>query len=97
MSFYGNVINPPVFFSKIAVGPNEDTVSVEEGGLVLKLIGDETVSVTKTDINTIQFGQVYSNGLYLQCKDDSSRYFKLTVDSNGVLEIYEVEEKKEAN
>lgn len=90
MSFYGNVINPPVFFSKIAVGPNEDTISVEEGGLVLKLIGDETISVTKTDIDTIQFGQVYSNGLYLQCKDDPTQWFKLTVDSKGVLEIYKV-------
>lgn len=97
MSFYGNVINPPSFFSAIKVGPNEDELTVKEGGMVLKLIGDETVSITKTDIDTIQFGQVYSNGLYLQCKDDSSRYFKLTVDSNGVLEIHEVEEKKEAN
>lgn len=90
MSFYGNVINPPAFFSAIKVGPNEDTLTVKEGTMVLKLVGDGTISINKTDIDTIQFGQVYSNGLYLQCKDDPTQWFKLTVNSKGVLEIYEV-------
>ena len=90
MSFYGNVINPPAFFSAIAVGPKEDTLTVIEGGMVLKLIGDGTISIDKTNDNTIQFGQVYSNGLYLQCKDNADKWFKLTVNSKGVLEIYEV-------
>lgn len=90
MSFYGNVINPPAFFSAIKVGPNEDTLTVKEGTMVLKLISDGTISIDKTDIDTIQFGQVYSNGLYLQCKDDPTQWFKLTVDSKGVLEIYKV-------
>lgn len=94
MSFYGNVINPPVFFSAIKVGPNEDELTVKEGGMVLKLISDGTISIDKTDIDTIQFNQVCSNGLYLQCKDNENKWFKLTVNSNGVLEIYEVEEKK---
>lgn len=94
MSFYGNVVNPPVFFSAIKV-PNGETLTVNEAGMVLKLIGDGTISIDKTDINTIQFGQIYSDGLYLQCRDDHTQWFKLTVNSNGVLEIYKV--TKEAN
>jgi hypothetical protein len=90
MSFYGNVINPPSFFSAIKVGPKEDELTVKEGGMVLKLIGDGTISIDKTDIDTIQFGQIYSDGLYLQCRDDHTQWFKLTVNSNGVLEIYKV-------
>lgn len=89
MSFYGNVVNPPVFFSAIKV-PNGETLTVNEAGMVLKLIGDGTISIDKTDINTIQFGQIYSDGLYLQCRDDNTQWFKLTVDSKGVLEIYKV-------
>jgi hypothetical protein len=95
MSFYGNVINPPKFFNAIEVGTEGKTLTIDEAGMVLKLIGDGTISIDKTDINTIQFGQIYSDGLYLQCRDDHTQWFKLTVNSNGVLEIYKV--TKEAN
>ena len=95
MSFYGNVINPPKFFNAIEVGTEGKTLTIDEAGMVLKLIGDGTISIDKTDINTIQFGQIYSDGLYLQCRDDHTQWFKLTVNSNGVLEIYKVQ--KEAN
>ena len=95
MSFYGNVINPPKFFNAIEVGTEGKTLTIDEAGMILKLIGDGTISIDKTDINTIQFGQIYSDGLYLQCRDDHTQWFKLTVNSNGVLEIYKV--TKEAN
>lgn len=90
MSFYGNVINPPKFFNAIEVGTGGNTITVDEAGMVLKLIGDGTISIDKTDKSTIQFGQIYSDGLYLQCRDDNTQWFKLTVNSNGVLEIYKV-------
>ena len=90
MSFYGNVINPPKFFNAIEVGTGGNIITVDEAGMVLKLIGDGTISIDKTDKSTIQFGQIYSDGLYLQCRDDNTQWFKLTVDSKGVLEIYKV-------
>ncbi len=90
MSFYGNVVNPPIFFSAIKVDSGE-TLTVNEAGMVLKLISDGTISINKADKDTIQFSQVYSDGLYLQCRNNKDKWFKLTVNSNGVLEIYEVE------
>lgn len=96
MSFYGNVINPPKFFDSITVGQgnkddkNLSTLSVAEGGMSLYLLGDEFTSITKEDSNVIRIGQVISDGLILTNKS-GTRYFKLMVTDDGVLEIYEVQ------
>ena len=106
MSFYGNVINPPDRFSAIALGLDQigrenPTLTVEEGGPVLHLVGDSFISINKENKNTIQIGAIISDGLYIKSSDwndnipDTQKYFKLTVNSKGVLEIYEV--TKEAN
>lgn len=101
MSFYGNVINPPDRFESIALGPDQigrenPTLTVTEGGPVLHLVGDGFISINKENKNTIQIGAIISDGLYIKSSDwndnipDTQKYFKLTVNSKGVLEIYEV-------
>jgi hypothetical protein len=106
MSFYGNVINPPDRFDSIALGPDQvgrenPTLTVKEGGPVLYLVGDGFISIDKESNNTIQIGAIVTDGLYVKSSDwndndpKTQKYFKLTVNSKGVLEIYEV--SKEAN
>jgi hypothetical protein len=56
----------------------------------LYLLGDEFTSITKEDSNVIRIGQVISDGLILTNKS-GTRYFKLMVTDEGVLEIYEVQ------
>jgi hypothetical protein len=100
MSFYGNVVNPPIFFSAIKVDSGE-TLTVNEAGMVLHLVGDSFISIDKESNNTIQIGAIVTDGLYVKSSDwndndpKTQKYFKLTVNSKGVLEIYEV--TKEAN
>jgi hypothetical protein len=95
MSFYGNVVNPQTFYKNIKVD-NGDVLSVLEGGDNLVLSGTDFLSVEKVSESEIRISPLVLNGLYLQCSDDSNKYFKIMIDSKGVLSIYEVT-KKEAN
>lgn len=95
MSFYGNVVNPQAFYKSITVDDKE-VLSILEGGDNLTLSGNEFLTVEKVSESEIRISPLVLNGLYLQCSDDSNKYFKLTVNSKGVLEIYEMT-KKEAN
>lgn len=95
MSFYGNVVNPPIFFSAIKVDSGE-TLTVNEAGMVLHLVGDSFISIDKKSKNTIQIGGIVTDGLYIKSSDwdnndpKTQEYFKLMVDSRGVLSIYKV-------
>jgi hypothetical protein len=71
-------------------------LTVDSGGPNLYLLGDEKISIIKEGQDTIRIGEVITDGLILTNKS-GTRYFKLMVTDDGVLEIYEVEEKKEAN
>lgn len=97
MSFYGNVVNPQTFFRSIKPDTG-GAISILQEGDILTLAGDGQFITTEKigDTATIAIKQVVSDGLYLQCKDDPGKWFKLTVNPKGVLEIYEVT-KKEAN
>jgi hypothetical protein len=101
MSFYGNVINPSDRFDSIALGPDQvgkenPTLTVKEGGPVLHLVGDSFISIDKESNNTIQLGAIVTDGLYIKSSDwddndpETQEYFKLMVDSKGVLSIYKV-------
>ena len=92
MSFYGNVVNPQTFFRSIKPDTGGAIHILQEGD-ILTLTGDGQFITTEKvgDNATIAIKQVVNNGLYLQCKDDPNKWFKLTVNSNGVLEIYEVQ------
>jgi hypothetical protein len=96
MSFYGNVVNPQAFYKSITVDDKE-VLSILEGGDNLTLSGNEFLTVEKVSESEIRISPLVLNGLYLQCSDDSNKYFKIMIDSKGVLSIYEVEKKKEAN
>lgn len=96
MSFYGNVVNPQTFYRSIKVDSG-DVLSILEGGDNLTLSGNEFLTVEKVSESEIRISPLVLNGLYLQCSDNPDKYFKIMIDSKGVLSIYEVEEKKEAN
>ena len=64
-----------------------------EGGDNLNFEGNDFLSIEKVDATTIKFTPLVLNGMYLQCSDDPDKYFKIMIDSKGVLSIYEVEKE----
>lgn len=89
MSFYGNVVNPQAFYKSITVDDKE-VLSILEGGDNLTLSGNEFLTIEKVSESEIRILPLVLNGLYLQCSDNPDKYFKIMIDSKGVLSIYEV-------